>query len=276
MGIEFSDWHGLAAIYIENDFAKAAVALHGGHVLSYTPKGSKDLLWISGKSSFTNGKAIRGGIPVCWPWFGGAGQPAHGLARISNWIQTGHSETAEGETVLNLAFIPGFMDYAFLLANLKITVGKSLTVELKTSNNGEDDYQLSEALHTYFAVSEIEKVSVSGMDGTPFTNSLNQTECVQCGDITFTEETDRIYHTGKASRIIDPGFGRSILIEKTGSESTVVWNPWIEKSKRMSDFGDEEYHGMLCVETANAQKGTLLLKAGASHCLTAKITEIKD
>ena len=270
-----ADWNGLPAVYIENDFAEAVITLHGGHVVSFAPRGSREILWVSGKSNFTEGKAIRGGIPVCWPWFGGVAQPAHGLARLTPWMQTGVTEMEDGSTVLNLAFVPGYAEYAFLLANMKITVGKSLTVELKTTNNGDQDFQMSEALHTYFSVSKIEQVSIAGLDGVTYTDALDKTEKLQQGDVTFSEETDRIYHTTGAAKIIDPEFYRTILVEKAGSASTVVWNPWIEKSKKMADFGDEEYHEMVCVETANAWKGAFPLKAGESHTLMTRISEIK-
>ena len=108
-----------------------------------------------------------------------------------------------------------------------------------------------------------------------FIFSLDKTEKVQSGPVLFTEETDRIYHTASAAKIIDPEFYRTILVEKSGSNSTVVWNPWVEKSKRMADFGDEEYHEMLCVETANAGKGTFLLNPGESHSIMTRISEIK-
>ena len=99
MSTRIADWNGLPAVYIENDLAEAVVTLHGCHVVSFAPRGSREVLWVSGKSYFADGKPIRGGIPVCWPWFGGAGQPAHGLARLSQWIQTGVTEKENGETV---------------------------------------------------------------------------------------------------------------------------------------------------------------------------------
>ena len=212
MSTRIADWNGLPAVYIENDLAEAVVTLHGCHVVSFAPRGSREVLWVSGKSYFADGKPIRGGIPVCWPWFGGAGQPAHGLARLSQWIQTGVTEKENGETVLNLAFVPKQADFAFLLANIRITVGKSLTVELKTTNNGEEDYKMSEALHTYFSVSKIEEISITGLDGVAYTDTLDKTEKVQQGDIVFTAETDRVYHTGNAAKIVAPAFGRTILL----------------------------------------------------------------
>ena len=142
MGSKIIDWNGLSALRIENDFAEAVITLHGSHVVSFKPGNSRDILWVSGKSHAEEGKAIRGGIPVCWPWFGGTAQPSHGLARISSWMQTGITERPDGSTVLNLAFIPGTAEYAFLLANMRITVGKSLSMELETTNNGETGYKL--------------------------------------------------------------------------------------------------------------------------------------
>ena len=275
MSTRIADWNGLPAVYIENELAEAVVTLHGCHVVSFAPRGSREVLWVSGKSNFADGKPIRGGIPVCWPWFGGAGQPAHGLARLSSWIQTGAKENENGETVVNLAFVPATPEYAHLLANMKITVGKSLTLELKTTNNGDSDFEMSEALHTYFSVSKIEQVSITGFDGVGYTDTLDKTEKVQQGDITFTAETDRIYHTANAARIVDPEFCRTILVEKGGSNSSVVWNPWIEKSKKMADYGDEEYHEMVCVEAANAWSDAYTLKSGESHTLMTRISEVK-
>ncbi len=272
---------GLMMAEITTPMATAQVTLHGAHVLSYVPNGKKDLLWCSKKSWYEPGKPIRGGIPVCWPWFGGCSWnkelPSHGFARISEWevVETGELENGGAYIVLELNDNPctrKMWDYAFK-AQIKVEVAEKLTVSLIVENTGDEELCFTAALHNYFAVSNVADITISGLENTRFLDTLVDTEKTQDGAIKITEEFDNVYlNTDATCTIDDPGFERKISIAKQGSKSTVVWNPWIEKAARMPDYGDSEYPEMVCIETTNAQNDARSVKPGQSHTLTTIIS----
>jgi len=225
---------------------------------------------------------IRGGIPVCWPWFGAHPDrddlPIHGFARISDWsVESADSVEAGTRVVLSLAdsdATRALWPHRFTLT-LAITVGEALTLELETVNKGDEPFSFTQALHSYFTVGCIHDTTVRGLEGARYLDTVGEVvEKVQDGVIRFTEETDRDYFDTTAECIIDdPVLGREIHVAKTGSNSTVVWNPWTEKSKRMSDFPDDGFPGMLCVETTNATKfDTVVVEPGGSHAISTRIT----
>jgi glucose-6-phosphate 1-epimerase len=274
---------GLASARIRNAFAEAAVALHGGHVISYTPHGQADLLWLSQHSHFADGKPIRGGIPVCWPWFGAHPEdprlPAHGFARLETWDVTAASILDDGATQLSLTLParPGQAELWPHRFSLKIvvTVSQQLAVELIAVNIGDAPFTCTAALHSYFRVGDIATATVTGLEGTGYLDTVDGKNVpgTQEGPIGFTAETDRIYQDTAAPCLIhDPALGRTIRVAKEGSRTTVVWNPWVAKSARMPDFGDKEYHGMLCVEAANARNDAITLAPGQSHALRTVIS----
>ncbi|MDD5599215.1 MAG: D-hexose-6-phosphate mutarotase [Victivallaceae bacterium] len=281
----YNDSHGLVCAELSNAGSKAVIALHGAHLMSYVPKGQRDVLWMSGKSYFAAGKPIRGGIPVCWPWFGGhpsdPAMPSHGFARLAEWevIAAGKHE---GATFIELVLTPGLIPEKFrngdFLVKLRVELGGKLSAALIIDNTDVGELAFSAALHSYFNISEIADIAVSGLDGKTFIDTLDDTLHVQKGDIGFTAETDLVYLDTEGACIIDdPGFGRRIRIAKCGSRSTVVWNPWKAKSVRMPDFGDEEYHSMVCVETTNAETDARILAPGESHTLQVIIeSETQD
>lgn len=267
---------------IANEAASASVSLYGGHVLSYRRHEGQPVLWLSGKSWYEIGKPIRGGIPVCWPWFGAhptdPSLPGHGLARIHCWEVLEAAAPAPGVTVLTLGLrnspeTLNLWPFPFSL-RLRVTVGSTLRLDLTTENPGHRAITLTQALHTYFAISDIARIRVEGFDGCPFIDTVGGANRIgtQQGDITFSEETDLVLLEcpGDAC-VVDPGLGRRIRIAKEGSRSGVVWNPWIAKSARMPDFGDNEYPGMVCVETTNAPGDEAVIDPGQSTTLTAII-----
>ncbi len=265
---------------IENQFATAEISFYGAHVTSFIPQGEKPVLWVSRQSMYQYGKAIRGGIPVCWPWFGAhpsdRNQPSHGYARIMAWPLVEALDLPDGATQLSFELSPEALKQRVAVpdfqAKMTVTVGRELEVKLYIRNLGPEAWSYTGALHTYFNVSDIRKVSVCGLDGAAYRDSLTGEDKVQQGDITFAGEVDRIYRdTTGACDIVDAGWNRTIRVAKRGSASTVVWNPWIEKSQKMSDFGDDEYLGMLCVETANAGNDVRRLAPGADAELTTII-----
>jgi D-hexose-6-phosphate mutarotase len=273
---------GLTTAEIDNSFAAATVVLQGGHVLSFQPHNQQPVLWVSRDSYFTIGKAIRGGIPVCWPWFANhpteSDKPAHGFARTQPWRVLGSEMTPEGATRLRLGLTDttatrALWPHPFQL-ELSVSVGAALQVELLIRNPGETAFTCTGALHSYFSVSDIANVTITSLEGSAYLDKVadNQRR-EQTGPITITGETDRVYlDTSADCVIIDPGWQRQIRVAKQGSRTTVVWNPWAEKARQMADFGAEEYRQMVCVETANAADDVITVPAGPEHRLQTTIS----
>ncbi|MBR6471138.1 MAG: D-hexose-6-phosphate mutarotase [Victivallales bacterium] len=276
---------GLPKICIQNDAARAEVCLMGAHVLSYCPAGQEEVLFLSEHSAFAQtGPAIRGGVPVCWPWFGPADIQAlphavtsHGFARQCLWelIEQRPVSARRTEVTLMLHESPESLavwPHPFEL-RMNISVGATLEMNLETVNTGETPFTFAQALHSYFSIGDVNQIRIKGLDGLKFIDKAPGNPPApnpQRGEIAITEETDRIYlgHAGQAV-IVDPVKRREIVIDKSGSRTSVVWNPWIAKSRRMPDFGDEEFHRMLCVETCNVAEDSVLLAPGERHALTA-------
>lgn len=270
---------GLPVAEISTPLATASVALHGAHVLSWQPAGQAPVIWVSKAAIFELGKPVRGGVPLCWPWFGPlADKPMHGFVRTMVWQVRGAELDASGQLVLRLgisddASTRALWDFAFDL-ELVVTVGSTLTIALTTRNTGATPLSINQALHTYFATSDIHQTTVQGLAGGSYINKVqNFAVCQQEGDVTFTGETDRIYtDTTADSVIVDGVTGRRIRITKQGSASTVVWNPWSEKEKNIVDMAAGEHRQMLCVETCNAGPDSISIPAGGAHTLAATIS----
>lgn len=271
----------LPCIHVANDLAAAEIHLNGGHVAHYQPRNdARPVLWTSGRSHWEAGQPIRGGIPVCWPWFGDSGPegaPAHGIARTARWHWLGASALADGGTRIEL----GLEDEAgarrwwlhpFSL-RLVLGVGHALDVALQVRNRAAEAVTWTGALHSYFAVSDARAVRVEGLEGCSYIDRLDHDAVkLQTGPVRFRAETDRIYRdSGATAWIVDEGWKRRIAVTKRGSGSTVVWNPWVAKSARMPDFGDDEWTGMCCVETARAGEDACTLGPGEGHELGVTI-----
>ncbi len=265
---------------IDNGLAKAAIALQGAHVLSFQARGQAPLIWMSPEAKFAEGKSLRGGVPVCWPWFGphasDSSKPGHGPARTVAWQPVASKANTDGSTrvsfeLLQSNAITEMCGHA-LSVHLHITVGGSLHLELETTNLGEDSFRLGQALHTYFQVGDVQQTRIEGFDACTYIDKVDGgTQKKQHGAIEISAETDRIYlATGKPCEIIDPSMKRKIIIASSGSASTVVWNPWVEIALKMGDLGADGYLNMLCVETANAADDVIELAAGDSHRLIAE------
>jgi len=274
--------NGLSAVHIENQHATASVLLQGGHVMEFRPVGEKPVLWVSRHAIIQEDTALRGGIPVCWPRFADSPEGSvlafHGFARTSEWTVCETKELADGRTQLVLELCDSeqtrpLWPHAFEL-RLTVTVGTELETVLSTRNTGETEFVFTEALHTYFNVSDIHTVSVIGLDGCDFEEEpAGISRAEQVGPVTFDGYVDRVYFDTEPDCMIDdPGFGRRIRVSKTGSRTTVVWNPWVENARDMKDFGDDEYLTMVCVETVNAANESLTLKPGKEHCLGSTVS----
>jgi D-hexose-6-phosphate mutarotase len=273
---------GLERLVLRAAEGEAHVFLQGAHVSHFQPKGEKPVLWMSGESRFEAGKPIRGGVPVCFPWFGPkAGSPEapmHGFARILTWTVSAVTREPDASlrAVLELsaeAAARGGFPHELALS-LTVSVGRALRLALAVRNVNGAPATYEEALHSYFAVSDVRQVRIRGLEGVGY---LDKTAAMirkpgETGPITIVAETDRVYlgTTGTVT-IEDPGWRRRIVVSKAGSATTVVWNPWIAKAKAMPDFGDDEWTGMVCVETANAGDDAVTLAPGASHVMTATI-----
>jgi glucose-6-phosphate 1-epimerase len=271
---------GLERLRLEASEGEAHVFLHGGHVSHFQPKGQRPVLWLSRESHFERARPIRGGVPVCFPWFGpkaGAPEaPMHGFARILPWALGEVTRDADGrlEAVLELtpeaAARGGFP--LELGLTLTLSVGRSLRLALAVRNADGAPARFEQALHSYFAVSDVRGVRVLGLEGASY---LDKTDAMARKPgtpepIRIASETDRVYlDTTATVTIEDPGWGRRVRISKTGSATTVVWNPWVAKAKAMPDFGDDEWPAMLCVETANVAAQAVTLAPGATHVMTA-------
>ncbi len=270
---------GMIVARISNAHAEATIALQGAHLMTFKPKGEADVIWMSPAAKLVVGKSIRGGVPVCWPWFGAHASessfPAHGFARTVGWNVVDARPQPGGETQIVFELPASAMPKAqwphACRVQLHINVGVKLTMDLVTDNTGDAAFPLGEALHTYFPISDVDNVRIAGLDGCTYRDKVTGMDLKQqSGDITIPSEVDRVYLDTEATcDIVDTGANRRIRIAKSGSRSTVVWNPWIEKAAKMGDFGsDTGYRTMLCVESANAVENVLTLAAGESHTLT--------
>lgn len=271
---------GFTVAQVRTPFAAATVALQGAHVTAYQPTGQAPVIWVSKLAKFAPGKSIRGGVPVCWPWFGPHAEnpqfPGHGFARTVPWRLVAAKALPDGRVRLEFELIQTAATRAqwphdSVVRNI-VTVGQELEVELATTNTGSTPFQLGQALHTYFAVGDIRRATVAGLEGCEYLDKVDGSKRKrQEGPVVFTQETDRIYlGTRGCCGILDPDLDRTILITSIGSRSTVVWNPWIEKAEKMGDFVPDGHLGMVCVETANADEDVIALAPGETHRLAAQ------
>ncbi|MCM2339830.1 D-hexose-6-phosphate mutarotase [Rhodoferax sp.] len=266
---------GLPEAEIQTPLASARVALHGAQLLAWQPAGAQPVIWVSQAAVFEPGQPVRGGVPVCWPWFGAReGLPMHGFVRTRPWQVRAASTDAAGQVVLRLglqddADTRALWDHAFDV-ELVLTIGTTLSMSLISRNTGDQPITLTDALHTYFCVADIQQTVVQGLDGCDYLDKVqNFAQARQAGAVDFTGETDRIYVDTTADCVIeDRATQRNIRVSKSGSSSTVVWNPW--RDKVFTDMAAGEYQQMLCVETCNAGPDQVTLAPGQSHALSAR------
>lgn len=273
---------GLVRAVISTPAAEADVYLQGAHVTHWAPRGQRPVLFVSPKSLFVPGKAIRGGVPIIFPWFGprsdGKPGPAHGFARSMEWTIEATKLRNDGKVEITLSLAPGEITRGFgydaFQLRFRVTVGSELELELETRNDAKEPLIYEEALHTYFAIADVHQASVSGLEGTTYIDKTDGFKRKTLGNepIRIAKETDQVHLSTKATCVIhDPVWNRRIFVEKSGSDSTVVWNPWVDKTKGMSDMAPDGWKEMICVETANAADNAVHLAPGASHKLTAFI-----
>ncbi|KPX44572.1 Aldose 1-epimerase family protein [Pseudomonas syringae pv. helianthi] len=276
---------------IRHGEAELLVAQQGAHILSYQVAGQQPLVWLNEEAVFKQGKPIRAGMPICWPWFGNlernpqsvqamrdSSEPAkaHGEVRALDWQLLGIGGDGDAllvEFVLPEAegHLPGWPHNVAL--KLSIRLDHALNVSLVSYNCGTEPVTISQALHTYFAISDVRQISIEGLDGLRYIETLeNWEEREQSGDLTFAGETDRIYkNTPGVLSIVDPEWQRRIHIRSTGSRSAILWNPWIEKTGTFTDMAADGWQRMVCVETANVLDDVVTLAPDQMHVLGVSI-----
>lgn len=266
---------GLPLVRIETPWSAAEVYLQGATVTHFQKYGEPPLLFLSAKSRFEKDAPIRGGIPVIFPWFGKPeGKPAqHGSVRARPWDFVESKTQADGSVVARFR-LPASVDLPSIVVEYVVTVSQALCAELIVTNNSKGEFTFENCLHTYFTVGDISQTSVSGLKGVEYLDAMDdfarKTEREDA--IRFTCETDRVYfNTPHTTEIHDAALRRTIRVEKENSVSTVVWNPWIEKAKRMTDYGDEEYKTMVCVESGNVRSEAIKLAPGICSALKLKL-----
>ncbi|WP_090287259.1 D-hexose-6-phosphate mutarotase [Nitrosomonas mobilis] len=278
---------GLPFIRVRNDKATALISIYGGQVLAFHPKHTdSDLLFLSKRAYYQSGKAIKGGVPICWPWFGpdpeGLNRPAHGFMRNRLWEVVETASTTEGDicVVLGLSDTPetqAIWPRTFVL-RLEITIGESLNLALVTRNPGSQEFAITQAFHTYFSVDDISQVKVSGLENTQYIDKVNDNQQVnQSGAVTIHSETDRIYlNIGNELVIHDEAMKRRIHIISKGNRTAVVWNPWAKISAEMADLQDDDYLRFICVETTNAATDFINIQPGSEFRLVANYRVEQD
>ncbi|MEI6178253.1 MAG: D-hexose-6-phosphate mutarotase [Verrucomicrobiota bacterium] len=264
---------GLQEIQIHSDRSTASIYLHGAHVTHFQKNGEAPLLFMSEASEFRNNHPIRGGVPVIFPWFGPRVDSAiHGTARVAEWELLETKVLPDSSILLHFRLPsndPCKVDY-------RVTVGSSLTLELTVSNTGGANATFENCLHSYFQVGDIRQVGITGLLGTRYHDMLAAEDRIETDEIIrITSEVDRTYqNTASTVEIHDPTLHRTIRVRKSNSKSTVLWNPWIAKSQRMPDFGDDEYFQMLCVESGNIAENAITLAPGESSSMIVEIDSV--
>ncbi|MCQ8879716.1 D-hexose-6-phosphate mutarotase [Pseudoalteromonas shioyasakiensis] len=267
---------GLEYINVASDFCSAKIFLQGAQLTEFTPNGKKPLIWVSSEEDYQEGKSVRGGIPICWPWFGvnpNPDWPIHGVARTSLW-RAGEVSEQDNEVRVSLTLPMTQVDETYWphKSTLKVEfiLTNKLEVRLTTTNLSEQTITFSQALHTYFPTPAIEDTTVDGLQGAKYIE-FGEGPFEQDAQVGFARETDMVYtQAGETQRIITPD--GIIEVSRENSNSCVLWNPWIDKSKRLSNFADDEYHTMLCLEAANVMDDSAVVEPGQSHTLATTIS----
>ncbi|WP_330959082.1 D-hexose-6-phosphate mutarotase [Photobacterium sp. 53610] len=266
---------GIDVVRILHPQCQAAISLFGGHLLSFRPKGHEDVIWMSEAADFSGHSAIRGGIPVCWPWFGKVASPSHGFARTSLWQLESFNDHKQGVTVtLTLHDSPkthAIWPFRFL-SRLHFDLGERLKVQITSTNTDYRPWTMSGALHTYLNVGDITQAKLTGL-GNEYTDSLAENQRFPSnGTLMIDDAVDRLYPESEPSIMVeDPPHYRRLTVKNSGHNSAVVWNPWQEASAGMADMTPDGYITMLCVESALADQG-ITLAPGQSHHITTEIS----
>ncbi len=263
---------------VETALCSGEVHDQGAQVTRWAPAGAAPVLYVSTAANLETGRSIRGGVPVCWPWFGpglgGGMEPAHGFVRTASWSLV-DQQSDGGDVVvthrvssadLSVANWPHPYDL-----ELRTRFGTALELTLTTTNTGEAPYVVEEALHAYLAVGDVRQVTLDGLDGRSFFDKVTGAERVQSGPVRFGGETDSVFRTSEPVVLDDPVLDRRLVVSTEGASNVVVWNPWADKAAAVPDIGDDDWTGFLCVEGANAFENAVTVEPGASHAMTYRL-----
>lgn len=273
---------GLSRVRVSGARADAELYLQGGHLTRWQPHGAAPVLFLSPRATYAPGKAIRGGVPVIFPWFGphptDRQAPMHGFARTCPWRLVSSGPGADGVVELELALDDDastrrLWPRAFTL-RYRVTVGESLHLALEVVNASAEPFTFEAALHTYLAVGDIEAVSIVGLEHTPYIDKVDGFARKRhgAGALRLTGETDRVFLGTRARCVVDDRtLGRRLVVDKTGSATTVVWNPGAARAREIGDLEPDGWRRMLCVETANAADDAVTLPPGGHHVMTASL-----
>jgi glucose-6-phosphate 1-epimerase len=276
---------GLPCVQITSAVAAGQIYLHGAHVTSWRPKKADEALFLSSQSIWHDGKAIRGGVPICFPWFGDKSDdptaPAHGFVRTKAWTL---DSIANAENVVTVTMSTASDDStkrwwpADFHTVYRASFGADLKLELEVQNTGATAIRFEEALHAYFKVGDVRFARIGGLDAVHYLDKTDQyREKIQKGDVEITSETDRIYlETQSPLELLDPVLHHRIKVAKEYSHTTVIWNPWADKGKAMSDLGRDQWTQMLCIETSNVGESAVQLAPGGIHRMCAVISAAAD
>lgn len=268
---------GLPKVRVTSPAATAEIYLHGAQVAAWKPAGADEVIFVSDQSHWQDGKAIRGGVPICFPWFRAKADdphaPTHGVVRTKQWRLDSITSATDGAVEVTCSTESDestrrWWPHEFRLIH-RVTVGSTLGMELTVSNTGSTPLKFEEALHTYFRVGRIESVRVKGLAGVAYLDNTDANRAkVQSGDVAFNSATDNAYlHTQAPLELVDPVLQRTIRTEKRNSETTVVWNPWEQGAASLPDLGDEEWRVMACVEASNILDSAIDLGPGEEHTM---------
>jgi glucose-6-phosphate 1-epimerase len=266
---------GLTKAVVTSKFSTAEIYLHGAHITGFQKNGEPPLIFMSRKSYFAPDKPIRGGVPICFPWFGNRdGDVSHGFARVTEWQIVKTSAAPDGSVTLHfrLPEIPGRAAWKNLRTEFVVTVAETLTMELiATNDSGDETFEIENCLHTYFHVGDISAVGIEGLRGAHYLDNAaggnRELKTQDESTLRIAKETNQLYlDTTSAVEIGDEKFQRTIRVEKSGSNSTVVWNPWTTQ-KLPDDFDPAEHKKMVCVESGNVKHNKISLAPGKSSSL---------
>ncbi len=279
--------HGLVYASITSDKCKAVVYLQGAHLTEWCPANQQPVLFLSEQSLFSPGKAIRGGVPIIFPWFGARTEnkfsnrtdgPSHGFARTSEW-QLVEARRDNEDVVLTMSLAPNdttrSLGYDDFLLTYSLVLGEKLGLHLTVENRSTTPMYFEEALHTYFAVDDVRQISIYGLADTNYFDKTDgfKRKLQEESALTLSGETDRPYvGTEAIVEVSDPVIRRNIIVSKENSKTTVVWNPWAELTAKLADMSPDGWTRMVCIETANAMDDAITLAPGEKHTMSTNIT----
>ena len=271
---------GLQKVCITSPGAVGEMYLHGAHVTSWKPAGREEVFFLSSQSRWEHERAIRGGIPICFPWFGGKADdpnaPAHGFVRTKAWQLESIAQAGDAVTVSMFTesdedtkrwWPPDFR------VVYRVTFASELRLELVATNTGKTSLRFEEALHAYHRVGNVLQTRLGGLSTVHYIDKTDANrKKTQQGEIAIVSETDRVYlNTGDAIEMEDPVLRRRTHVAKENSRTTVVWNPWVQKAHSLTDFADDEWMQMICIETSNVSDFAVELAPGQTHTMKALV-----